>query len=157
MSLKEEIEKLIKTEQQELERADHLQDEFRKRQRERFKPMLVLLQELLKSIDNTYLKINIREDSASIEVDEEEENILPDIRWNIEPNFEIDMSRENISKGLFFDVPGFRVEEIRSYEYPDYDVTEKTKIFTSVTEVGEYLIQNIAKQIAGYRHRESKK
>lgn len=152
MSLKDEIEKLVRAERAKLESRDRKHSDFYARQRERFAPLQRVLQELSASVDERYLRATIREDSAHIEVGRDEAQYFsPDVKWRIEPNYDISVSAEP-SESLFIDQPGFRVSETQYYRAPDSGTCERNHVFDDEKAVTEYIVKGVAEQIATYEH-----
>src|SRR3989338_6511280 len=111
MSLKDEIEKIIHAERKNLESRDQKDREFNERQRDRFQPLRTLLNELIASIDPTYLEAWIGDSDARIDVGSRKgdwEHLETDEGWNIEPNHTMN-TRGDKNESLFNDAPGFNV------------------------------------------------
>lgn len=152
MGLKEEIERVVAAERQKLAARDQSHAEYHEVQRRRFQPMRALLEELAASVEPTYLEIQLDESSATLEVgDKGKQHSNIDIRWEIEPDYEI-ASPIDEGQGLFREKSGFRVDEKKYYYMPEYEVFESTRKFATEAEVAEYLIREIAKELAQYRH-----
>lgn len=155
MTLKDEIEKLVQAEQAKLESQDRKDADYRDRQRKRFVPLRALLEELGRAIDERYLRASIGEDSATLEVGRVEKTHLSgDVRWRIEPNFEIDIFAEK-GESNFKEARGFRVEEEMHLSLPESHIAESMLTFESEQDVSEYLATKIAEKIGHYRHLES--
>jgi hypothetical protein len=90
MSLKDEIENLIKAERDKLETLDQKSREFYERQRQRFIPMRVIIEEISKSVEPEYIRVLIHESDAEIKLGRRNSigHFEEDIRWQIEPNYE---------------------------------------------------------------------
>jgi hypothetical protein len=149
VSLKDEIEKLIQAERQKLESRDRQRTEYHERQRQRFQPLKTLLTEVAASVEAEFIEPRISDDSAVIEIGRKKEGpLFTDIRWRIEPDFEVG--------SVFKPKDGFRVEETAYYRYPESDVSERTHRFEAERHVAEYLIAKIAEKVAFYRHLDNK-
>lgn len=152
MSLKDEIEKLISAEQSKLEDRDKKHADYHQRQRDRFASLRVILEEISASIDSKYFESRINDDSATITLGRDEKSHRStDIDWRIEPNYAI-RSQAEAWESLFYEEPGFRVEETVYYIE---DMSEDTKNFPDEQAVSEYLLKKIAEQVAHYRNLES--
>lgn len=152
MSLKDEIEKLIQQEQQKIEERDQGHMEYHERQRQRFRSLRSLLEELVSSVDSKHIESRIFDDHATLEVGEKKDDYFSaETRWEIEPNFDVSFQAEN-SESLFYEQPGFRVEETNYYEFPEYHVSEHKHVFNTEQETAEYIIKKIAEKMAHYRH-----
>jgi len=90
MSLKDEIEKLIRAERDKLETRDQKNREFYERQGQRFIPMRVIIEEIPKSVEPEYIRVSIQESDARIELGQKNSKgyFEEDVRWEIEPNYE---------------------------------------------------------------------
>ena len=144
MGLKDEIEKIIRAEQEKLEAQDQADRDYDERQRDRFKPLRALLDELATSIDPAHLKASVGEASATIEVGKKKGDSAyfeSDARWEIEPN-----------NSLFEELPGFKVEETVYHYFPEFDTFEKTLNFDTEEQVMDYLVSKIAEKVAFYRY-----
>lgn len=156
MSLKDEIEKLISAEQSKLENRDEKHSRFHERQRQRFAPLRAVLEEICASVDSKYLESRIGDDSIILELGRiEGSSRSTDVRWRIEPNYGVRFPAE-AGDSLFFEEPGFRVEETKYYRYAEFDMVENTKAFEDEQAVSQYLVRKIAEQVAHYRHIESR-
>lgn len=154
MSLKDEIEKLIQNEQEKMKSRDKQHADYHQRQRERFIPMQAILKEIAESIETNYLESRIGDDSARIEIGRKDKAYRStDAYWRIEPNYEIRGGAAS-EESLFYEKPGFKVEETPYYINTN-DMSEGNKIFSDENEVAEYLIKQITKKVAHYRHCES--
>jgi hypothetical protein len=159
MSLKEEIEKIVRAERDKLESRDQGHKEYHERQRKRFQPMRALLEELATSVDTAHLKASIREDSATVEVGRKEGDrayFQSDARWRIEPNFQVQFHAEK-GESLFSEAPGIKVEETVYYRYPEYETFEKTYTFEDEEKAMGYLVGEIAEKVAFYQHLSERK
>lgn len=152
MGLKDEIEKLIQAERQKLESRDRQHTEYQERQRQRFQPLKALLTEVAASVEPEFIDPRISEDSGVIEIRRKKEGPgFADIRWKIEPDFEVRFHAEK-GESLFEPKNGFRVEETEYYRYPESDMSERTHRFEAERNVAEYLIAKITEKVAFYRH-----
>lgn len=159
MSLKDEIEKIVRIERDKLERRDQAHVEYHERQRERFQPMRALLEQLATAVDAAYLNASIREESATVKVGEKEsdgEYIQIDARWRIEPNLKI-QPHVDPGESLFSEAPGIKIEETVYYRYPDYETFEKTYTFEDEEKAMGYLVGEIAEKVAFYQHLRERK
>ena len=156
MSLKDEIENIIRTERGKLENRDQGNREYRERQRDRFQPLRALLEEFVTAIGPKYLKANIGDDRAIIEVGrrkKDSEYLECDYRWTIEPDYGIKM-RSDASESLFEEKAGVRVEEKQYFRFPEYDTSEKAHHFEADEEAFQHLVETTAKEVAHYQHLE---
>ena len=139
MSLKDEIEKLILAEQQELERRDRKEADYYQRQRQRFVPLRAVLEEISKSVVPAYLQSEIGEYTATLEVGRKKgQHFSAEVRWCIEPNYEHGWDAEK-RDFRWNEAAGFRVEETNCYQLPDpeYNIDECTRTFDSEEAVAE--------------------
>ena len=152
MSLKDEIEKLLQQEQQRIEERDQRHVEYHERQRQRFQPLRILLEELVVSVDSKHIESRIFDDHATLEIGKKKEDCFSaETRWEIEPNFDVRFHSEK-SENLFYEQPGFRVEETNYFELPEYDVSEHEHVFNTEQETAEYIIKKIVEKMPHYRH-----
>lgn len=152
MSLKDEIEKIIQAERKKLEIRDQKSNEFRQRQKELFKPMVALLNEMKESFEQKYLEVKIYDDRARIKSGYLKGGLFNcQNQWTVQPNFRISVPIQ-IDEPLC-DEPGFKVEEINreSFGIPAF---EQTLTFETETDTIEYLIKEIARDVAENRHLE---
>ncbi|MCE7913081.1 MAG: hypothetical protein DYH15_00070 [Nitrosomonas sp. PRO4] len=155
MSLKDEIEKLIKAEQSKLENRDEKHAQYYERQQKRFAPLRAVLEEICASVDFEYLESRFSNDSATLELGRMEgSSRSTDSRWEIEPNYGVRFHAE-AGDSLFYEEPGFKVEETEYYRYPEFDMAEDTKTFEDERAVSEFLVRKIVEKVAHYRHLES--
>jgi hypothetical protein len=155
MSLKDEIEKLIRAEQTNLENRDHKHADYHQRQRDRFASLRVVLEEISTSIDSGHLKSRIGDNSATIELGRAEgSSWSTDICWQIEPNYDVRFGAK-AGESLFHEKPGFKLEETEYYRFPEYDISEKTQDLPDEQAISQYLIKKITDKVAHYRHMES--
>lgn len=152
MNPKDEIQNLIQSELEKWERYDIKNENFRVSQTARFRPLGSLLNELLTSIEPEYIKANILEDGAAIEVSHDNDNSSK-ITWKIEPNFNIQGRMEEYwslnlwqHKVHLEEAPGFKVKEKQGED------RERTLEFGTTDEVIHCLAQEIAKRVAFYRY-----
>lgn len=143
MSLKDEIEKIIRAERDKLERHDHQKTEFKERQRERFHRMRRLLEELSTSIDAKDLNISIEASSATVEVVRTSDAYFG-IKWRIEPNFAF-KTTQGRGEYNFGEAQGINVVETSN--------REETHTFDDEETAMAYLVGKIAEQIAYHQHR----
>jgi len=155
ISLKEEIEKLIQSEQQKTEERDQKHADHRDRQRNRFRPLRTLLEELVAAVEPNYIKSHILNDRVTIEIGRKEGDYFSaDKRWEIQPDYGVRLTAEK-GDSLVYEKPGFRVEERNYYHTPEFDVSEYTHTFETEQETAQYVIKQIAEQVAHYRYLES--
>jgi hypothetical protein len=156
MSLKDETEKLLDTEQPKLEGRDKKNAEYQQRRRQRFASLSAVLDEIFTSVDPKYLGSYIHNDSARIELGTiEKSHRSIDVMWNVEPNDSVRFGAA-ADEGLFREEPGFRVEETICYRnLPEGGPEKNTRIYEDEQAVSEYLTTEIAKWIARYGHSES--
>jgi hypothetical protein len=145
MSLKDELEKIIQAELGKRENEDRREKDSLEQHHKRFQPMRALLEELAQSVEPCYLKVDIYEGLAKLEL-REPNRMNWDIRWHVAPN-------HNYVPGIVIPKPGIRVEEQRNYWIlPDPDISEKLHIFANEQEAMTYLVTEIAKKVASYRY-----
>jgi hypothetical protein len=156
VSLKDEIEKLIRDERDELKTCGRKNREFYERQKERFIPMRVIIEEISKSVEPECIRVSIHESDARIELGRKNNNgyFEEDVRWEIEPNYEWQPPCK--SDYLRCEQAGFRVEERVTFRYPNYDTYEHTYTFNDEQAVAEYLIKKMAEKVGSYSHLEAK-
>lgn len=145
MSLKEEIEKIIRAERDMLEREDRQKTEFKERQHERFHCMRRLLEELATSIDAKDLNVSIEADSATVKVVTMSDAYFG-TSWRIEPNFDFKPKRGR-GDYLFHEAQGINVIDVRTSD------REETHTFDDEETAMAYLVGKIAEQIAYHQHR----
>lgn len=157
MNPKDEIQILIQNEEKKWEDYEIRNENFRIRQVDNFQPLRVLLNALVISIEPEYIKTNILDDHATIEIGNEMDRSSC-ISWTIQPNFKTQESKEeywNINlwqnKLSVEQVAGFKIQEKRG------DDREKNAEFETDKETITYLAQEIAKRIAYYRYRKNVK
>ncbi|MGH7207272.1 MAG: hypothetical protein ACREI2_13815 [Nitrospiraceae bacterium] len=154
MSLKDEIEKLIRQEEQKIEERDQRYTEYHERQRQCFQSLRALLEEVVGSVDSRHIKSHIFDDRATLEVGEKKGDYFSaEVRWKIEPNFDVRLGAEK-GESLFYEQLGFRVEETKYYDAPELGlgVSENNHVFNTEQETAEYIIKQIAEKMAHYRH-----
>jgi hypothetical protein len=152
VSLKDEIEKLIKQEEQKIEERDQRHLKYDERQRQNFQRLRALLEELVTSVDSKNINSNIFGNRAKLKIGKMKDGYFSaEIEWEIQPNFDISFQAEK-GESLFYEKPGFRVEETIYFNFPEYDVSESKHIFNTEQETAEYIIKKIAEKIAHYRH-----
>ena len=155
MSLKDEIEKLIRAEQANLQNRDNKHADYHQRQRERFASLRIVLEEISTSIDSRYLKSSIDNYSATIELGRTEGSTWStDTRWKIEPNYDVRLFAK-AGESLIHEKTGFKLEETEYYGLPEYDMSEKTQDLPDEQAISQYLIKKITDKVAHYRHMES--
>ena len=152
MSLKDEIDKLISAERALLEKRDAKEKEFDELQKARFLPLRAVLEQLIKSVDPTYLRVQLTDYHASIEVGRHADNSFEvNEQWKIEPKF---TPREEPESGeaLFEAQPGFSVEEVTMRHHPEFKHLEHAYTFETEGQVIRHLLKEMAKWIAHYQH-----
>ena len=154
MSLREEIDRLIRAEREKLEQRDRRDKEYHSRQQERFRPMRALLEEVAGSISPEYLRMRILEHGASFEVGTKKTDrdyyFEIDARWWIEPNYSF--GSYAAGESVLQEEPGVKIEEKLYFHLPEYEVSERTQVFSTENDVAEYLVRELAKKIAHYEH-----
>ena len=152
MDPKSEIQKLIQSELEKWESYDKKNETFRVGQLARFQSLRNLLNELIASIEPEYIKSDILEDRARIEVSHDNDN-SSSMSWAIEPNFKTQERQEEYwslnlwqHKVSLEEVPGFKVNEKQGED------RERTLEFGTADEVIHCLAQEIAKRVAFYRY-----
>ena len=152
MDPKDEIQKLIQTEMDIWAEYETKNKNFRISQVDRFKPLRILLEELVSSIEPEYVQSTILDDQATIEISNETA-CSSCIKWTIQPNFKtLERHEEYWAINLWQkkinleQAPGFKVEEKRG------DGSDHNSEFGTENELILYLAQKIAKRIAYYRY-----
>ena len=152
MDPKSEIQKLIQAELEKWERYEIKNESFRVGQTARFQLLRTLLNELLTSIEPEYIKSNLLEDRATIEVSHENDGSSK-MHWTIQPNFKTQERQEEYwslnlwqRKVSLEETPGFTVNEKQGED------RERTLEFGTADEVIHCLAQEIAKRVAFYRY-----
>jgi len=154
MSLKDEIEKLIRIEQEKIDAREQKHHEYQERQRQRFALVRTILQGITDSIEGVYIRTRIDDDTARIELGMSNGDYFEtDIQWQVQPNFGTRCSASK-DEGLFYEEAGFRVEETQYYHsLPEYHgPSEHTHIFPTESQTCEYLAAKSAEKVAQYRH-----
>lgn len=155
MTLKEEIEKLIRVEREKLEAREQKHTDYHGRQRERFVPVSTLLQQLSVSVEPDYLKLHLHDASAILELGRERDGYFrSQLRCTVEPNFAVQAGAAP-GESLFREEPGFRLDETHYFHEPEYDTSERTVILSDEADLAEYLAQKIAEHVAHCRHLKS--
>jgi hypothetical protein len=152
MNLKDDIDKLISSERALLEQRDAKAKEFDELQKARFLPLRTILEQLNKSVDPTYLRVQLTDYHASIEVGRRgDDSFEVNAQWKIEPKF---TPREEPEDGeaLFEAQPGFSVEEVTTCHRPEFRQLERAYTFETEREVILHLLKAMAKWIAHYQH-----
>jgi hypothetical protein len=155
MSLKDELDKVVQTERAKLETADRLCAEFPERQRQRFRALRALVEELAAAADPRFLRTQIDGDGATVEVGRRKRDpssFVTDMQWEMRPNYSIHFDATSFSY-RFRDEPGFRVAETRCPRFPADDATTTTLVFKTEALLVDHLVQTIATRIAAYLHR----
>ena len=154
MSLKDEIDKLISAERALLKQRDAKENEYNELQKARFLPLRTDLGQLIKSVDPTYLRVQLTDYHASIEVGRHgSDSFEVNVQWKIEPKF---APREEPEDGeaLFEAQPGFSVEEVTTYHRPEFRQLEHSYTFETEGEVIRHILKDMAKWIAHYQELE---
>ena len=84
MSLKDELDKSVRVERAKLETADRLDAEFPERQRQRFRALRALVEELGAVGDPRFLRTQIEDDGATVEVGRLKRDLssfVTDMQW----------------------------------------------------------------------------
>jgi hypothetical protein len=153
MTLKDEIERIIQAEQKKLDDKDQKQSNYYRIQCERFQPLRKVLEQILESVEKSYLRPQLTDSTATLEVGRVEGgHFLRDVRWEIEPNYKWGVNEE---LGALRGEPGFRIEETSYCYLPEYSENERSFTLASEQDVAGHLVNTIAKQIAWYRHLET--
>jgi hypothetical protein len=154
MSLKDELDKVVRGERAKLETADRLDAEFPERQRQRFCALRALVEKLAAAADPRFLRTEIDGDGATVEVGRLKRDLssfVTDMQWEMRPNYSIHFDATSFSY-RFRDEPGFRVAETRCPRFPADDATTITLVFESEALLIDHLVQAIATRIAAYLH-----
>lgn len=152
MNPKDKIKELIQAELQKWEEYEKKIEEFRAQQISRFKPLQSLLKEIVASIEYEYIKADISENRATIELSNNESS-ADKISWTIEPNFITQEMKEEYWKINLWQnkinlavAPGFKLKERQG------EGRELLFELGTMDEVIHHLVQNIAQRVAFYRH-----
>jgi len=155
MSLKDELEKIVRAERAKLVTADRLDAEFPDRQRQRFRELRGLIEELGAAVDPRFLRAQIEDDGATVEVGHLERDLssfVTDMQWEMRANYSVHVEAAT-SSYRFRDEPGFRVAETRCPRFPADDAVTSMLVFDTETLLIDHLLRAIATRIAGYLHR----
>jgi len=155
MSLKDELDKIVRAERAKLETADHLDAEFPERQRQRFCALRALVEELGAAADPRFLRTQIDGDGATVAVGRLKPDLssfATDMQWEMRPNYSVHFDATSFSY-RFHDETGFRVAETRCPRYPADDAATITLVFETEALLIDHLVQAIATRIAAYMHR----
>lgn len=144
-NLKDEIEKLIQLEKENIEGANKKRSEFYARQQERFAPLQATLEDLVKAIDPSLVRAEIRGFSARLEIGRTENgHFRAETRWEIEPNYK----HPDGILGVRVEDTGFAVEQTTYFRYADVDQLGRRLTFKNEHALVDYLMAEIAKKIA---------
>lgn len=151
MSLKDEIDKLIQAEREHLEQRDAKDYEFDELQKARFLPLRAVLEEVIKAVDPAYLRVELKDHQATIEVGKHWDNCFEvDIRWCIEPMSTPRLEAE-AGEALFEAQPGFSIEEVETFQLPEFNQFEHTYTFETEGEVVQHILKKMTENIAHYQ------
>lgn len=157
MSLKDEIDKIIRSEREKLESRDQKHKEHWKRQGERFRAMRALLEEVVSAVDQRHVKASFSDSDATIEIGNKRADgdyFEVDVRWKVQPNFSVKLIPQP-GEGVLEVESGFRIEESITCRQPEFDYSEKTLTFDTESEAVQYIIKKMADNIALYQHIQS--
>jgi hypothetical protein len=151
MTLKEEIDKLIRTEKGLLEQQDADRVSENKKFERSFVPLKSALAEFIESVDPKYLKSLLGDDKAILEVGlRSEDSFQRDIYWHVIPNNRI-KSLDQIRDSTV-EFSGFIVEEM-FYDSSSRFPSSRHHLFTNTQEVVSHIVEHAAKKLAQYKHR----
>lgn len=161
--LKGEIEKIVTREQEKLREEDRRDEEFLAEQCRRFQPMRALLQELVASGGADHLKATIQDSMAVLEVgkmEAETSHFETDVSWWIEPNAELGDADDpfglratagvSIKEIEYNRLPSYVMQRLKDFGYGD--TMERSLTFETATDAVQYMVEEIAKRLALYRH-----
>lgn len=152
MSLKDEIDKLIRAEREHLEQRDAKEYEFDELQKARFLPLRAFLEQVIKAVDPAYLRLEFKDHQAIIEVGKHWDNGFEvDIRWCIEP-MSTARAEAEAGEALFEAQPGFSTEEVETFRLPEFKQFEHTYTFETEEEVVQHILKRMAEYIAHYQY-----
>lgn len=158
MSLKDEIDNLIRAEQDKLKSRDEKYKEYDQQQRNRFASLRVILEQICQAVDSKYLEATLGESWGTLQlghISVRSNEWEPDIRWSINPNYEWNPSAK-AGEATMYAKPGFILKEVNYYDLPglpyDERTSEKEHTFSDEKSLSEYLIEAITKKVAQYRH-----
>ncbi len=151
MGLKEELQKIIDAERQNLGDEDVAQDEYSANKKRQFSVLGKLLRELSNELDPQYGEISVSDDFATIVLARKEGKGEEETQITVEPDYDTSLG-EGSFLGKFINVDGFRLEQEDFYQYPEYNTFEKTEKFPTEEAVMEYLLKEIGEKIAYFQH-----
>lgn len=152
MSLKDEIDKLILAEREQLEHRDAKAHEFDELQKARFLPLRAALEQVIKAADPAYLRVEFKAHQAAIEVGNTRDHCFEvEIRWCIEPASTARLEAE-AGEALFEAQPGFSAEEVETLHLPEFRQFEHTYTFETEEEVVQHILKKMAEKIAYYQY-----
>ena len=155
MSLKDELDEIVRVERAKLETADRLDAEFPERQRQRFRALRALVEELGAAGDPRFLRTQIEDDGATVEVGRLKRDLssfVTDMQWEMRPNYSIHVDATSLNY-RFRDEPGFRLAETRCPRFPADEAVTTMLVFETETLLIGHLVRAIATRIAAYQHR----
>jgi hypothetical protein len=155
MSLKDELDKIVRVERAKLETADRLDSEFPERQRQRFCALRALVEELAAAADPHFLRAQIEDDGATVAIGHlkrDFSSFVTDMQWEMRPNYSVHFDATSLSY-RFRDEPGFRVAETRCPRFPADDAATTMVVFETEALLIDHLMQAIATNIAENLHR----
>jgi hypothetical protein len=155
MTLKDELDEIVRVERAKLETADRLDAEFPERQRQRFCALRALVEELGAVGDPRFLRTRVEDDGATVEVGRLKRDLssfVTDMQWEMRPNYSTHFDATSLSY-RFRGEPGFRVAETRCPRFPADDAVTTMLVFETEALLIDHLVRLIATRIAEYLHR----
>ena len=154
MTLKDELDEIVRVERAKLEAADRRDAEFPERQRQRFGALRALIEELGAAGDPRFLRTQVEDDGATVEVGRLKRDLssfVTDMQWEMRPNYSVHFDATSLSY-RFRDEPGFKLAETRCPRFPADDAVTTMLVFESETLLIGHLLRVIAGRIAEYLH-----
>jgi len=154
MTLKDELDEIVRVERAKLEAADRRDAEFPERQRQRFGVLRALIEELGAAGDPRFLRAQVEDDGATVEVGRLKRDLssfVTDMQWEMRPNYSTHFDATSLSY-RFRDEPGFKLAETRCPRFPADDAVTTMLVFESETLLIGHLLRVIAGRIAEYLH-----
>jgi hypothetical protein len=155
MSLKDELDKIVRVERAKLETADRLDAEFPERQRQRFCVLRGMIEELAAAADSRFLRTQIEDDGATVAVGRLKRDFtsfVTEMQWEMRPNYSVHFDGTSFSY-RFRDEPGFRVAETRCPRFPADDAATTALVFGTEALLIDHIVQAIGTRLAESLHR----
>lgn len=112
---------------------------YRLRQRVRFAPLRTALADCIATVYPSYAQYVLTDDDAYIELGRHHGgDWLPDLKWRVVPNFELD-ALGGAGAHALREAPGFRLEEIAYLRGVQTRLQHKSEVLADVPAVCAYL------------------